>query len=303
MILVAGGQLDVNIGTFLRRLLRRRVDFVDLLVGPELHPLITHDLRTGTLQLNGRVLQPRASFIRHDVFLQQKISDRSAAPSALNWFYALKGWELGNPGVAAFNRLSASRENTKVYNLLMARQIGLRIPETLVTNDFAEVDRMLSGPLIQKPVAGGEFTTTFESFLENLKDNSTLGRYPRFIQPRLSRPELRIYRIGESTLSFSLSSDDVDYREHQQVSLARVPTPDSIAKKLVALCDAIELDFAAADFMRDDATGEWCFLEVNSQPMFAAFDDVCDGQVCDAMIDHLLKAMDRDEPLTPNSIP
>ena len=51
------------------------------------------------------------------------------------------------------------------------------------------------------------------------------------------------------------------------------------------------LDEAAADFMRDDATGEWCFLEVNSQPMFAAFDDVCDGRLCDAMIDHLLKTV------------
>jgi hypothetical protein len=288
MILVAGGQLDINIGTFLRRLLRRRLDFVDLLVGPELCPLIIYDLRTRVLQLNGRVLQPRASFIRHDVFLQQKMSSQIAASSALNWFYALKGWELGNPDVTSFNRQSTYRENAKIYNLLMAQQIGLRIPETIVTNDFADIDRMLCGPLIQKPVAGGELTTTYENFRGSLKNASSLDRYPRFIQPRLSRPELRVYRVGDSLFSFSLSSDDVDYREHQRVALAYVPTPDSIAEKLTALCDAIELDFAAADFMRNDATGEWCFLEVNSQPMFAAFDDACDGQLCDAMIDHLL---------------
>jgi hypothetical protein len=289
MIFVAGGQLDVNIGTFLRRVLRRRLDFVDLLVGPELHPVIAYNLQTGILQLNGRVLQPRASFIRHDVFLQQSSSDRIAAPSALNWFYALKGWELGNPDVAAFNRQSVSRENAKIYNLLIAKQIGLRIPETVVTNDFTDVERILPGSLIQKPVAGGELTTTYESFLKSLENTSPLNRYPRFIQPRLSRPELRVYRVGDSLLSFSLSSDDVDYREHQRVTLAQVPTPHSIAEKLTTLCDTVELDFAAADFMRDETTGEWCFLEVNSQPMFAAFDDVCDGQLCDAMIDHLLK--------------
>jgi glutathione synthase/RimK-type ligase-like ATP-grasp enzyme len=289
MMFVAGGQLDINIGTFLRRLLRRRVNFVDLLVGPELHPLIAYDLRTGILRLNGRALQPSASFIRHDVFLQQKNSDRSAAPSALNWFYALKGWELSNPNVTAFNRQSASRENTKIYNLLMAQQAGLRIPETVVTNDFTDMGRLLSGPLIQKPVAGGELTTTYDNFLGSLENASSLHRYPRFIQPRLSRPELRIYRVGDAILSFSLSSDDVDYREHQRVTLAPVPTPEIIAEKLTALCNAIELDFAAADFMRDDATGDWCFLEVNSQPMFAAFDDACDGKLCDAMIDHLLR--------------
>ncbi len=289
MIFVAGGQLDINIGTFLRRLLRRRINFVDLLVGPELHPLIAYDLRTGILQMNGRALQPTASFIRHDVFLQQKTSDRSAAPSALNWFYTLKGWELGNPGVTAFNRRSAARENAKIYNLLMAQQVGLRIPDTMITNDFDDIGSMLSGPLIQKPVAGGELTTTYEDFLGSLENASSLHRYPRFIQPRLSRPELRIYRVGDTMLSFSLLSDDVDYREHQRVTLALVPTPVVIAAKLTALCDAIELDFAAADFMRDDATGDWCFLEVNSQPMFAAFDDICDGKLCDAMIDHLLK--------------
>jgi hypothetical protein len=303
MIFVAGGQLDINIGTFLRRLLRRRIDFVDLLVGPELCPLIIYDLRTRVLQLNGRVLQPRASFIRHDVFLQQKMSVQVAAASALNWFYALKGWELGNPNVTAFNRRSTYRENTKIYNLLMAQQTGLHIPETVVTNDFADIDRMLSGPLIQKPVAGGELTTTYENFLGSLKAESSLNRYPRFIQPHLSRPELRVYRVGGSLFSFSLSSDDVDYREHQRVTLAYVPTPDSIAEKLIALCDTIELDFAAADFMRNDATGEWCFLEVNSQPMFAAFDDVCDGQLCDAMIDHLLKTENQERLITPNSIP
>jgi hypothetical protein len=289
MIFVAGGQLDVNIGTLLRRILRRRIDFIDLLVGPELLPLVVYDLRTGVLQLNGRTLRPRASFVRHDVFLQQKSSHPAATPAALNWFYALKGWELANPNVTAFNRQSASRENSKIHNLLIAQRIGLRIPETVVTNDFTDIDRRLSGPLIQKPVAGGEYTTTYESFLAGLENAPSLSRYPRFIQPRLSRPELRIYRVGDCLLAFSLSSDDVDYRERQRVTLASVAAPVALADKLIALCDAVELDFAAADFMRDDATGEWCFLEVNSQPMFAAFDDVCDGRLCDAMIDHLLK--------------
>jgi hypothetical protein len=289
MIFVAGGQLDVNIGTLLRRILRRRMDFIDLLVGSELLPLVVYDLRTEILQVNGRALRPRASFIRHDVFLQQKSSDPAAAAAALNWFYTLKGWELANPNVRAFNRQSASRENSKIHNLLIAQRVGLCIPETVVTNDFIGMDRLLSGPLIQKPVAGGEYTTTYDSFIGGLENTSSLNRYPRFIQPRLSRPELRIYRVGDSMLAFSLSSDDVDYREHQRVTLASVAAPAALADKLITLCDAVELDFAAADFMRDDATGEWCFLEVNSQPMFAAFDDVCNGRLCDAMIDHLIK--------------
>jgi hypothetical protein len=293
MILVAGGQLDINIGTLLRRLLRRRIDFIDLLVGPDLLPVIVYDLRTRALHLNGQMLQARASFIRHDVFLQQKVSDPQAAAAALNWFYTLKGWELANARVAAFNRHSAARENNKIHNLLLAQRSGLRIPDTIVTNDVLHTRTLLAGELIQKPVAGGEYTTTCESFLQNMQTASPLSRYPRFVQPRLSRPELRIYRVGDSLLAFSLASDDIDYRERQRVTLASVSTPIGLADGLMALCEAVELDFAAADFMRDDTTGEWCFLEVNSQPMFAAFDDVCDGRLCDAMIDHLLKTTEQ----------
>jgi hypothetical protein len=301
MIFVAGGQLDINIGTLLRRLLRRRVNFTDLLVGPELHPLLEYDLQTGILRTDRGPLTPTASFIRHDVFLQQQTTDPCAAPAALNWFYTLKGWELSRPDIIAFNRWSTSRENSKIFNLLKARQVGLQIPATIVTNDFERINRSMLGPLIQKPVAGGELTTTYDGFFSSLETAPPLKRYPRFIQPHLSRPEMRIYRVGDAVLSFSLSSDDIDYRERHKVTLAPTSAPADITEKLVALCDELGLDFAAADFMRDGSTGEWCFLEVNSQPMFAAFDDVVEGKLCDAMIDHLSKH--QREAASPDSIP
>jgi hypothetical protein len=36
-----------------------------------------------------------------------------------------------------------------------------------------------------------------------------------------------------------------------------------------------------------DRDREYRFLEVNTQPMFAAFDKAADGRLCDAIIDHL----------------
>jgi glutathione synthase/RimK-type ligase-like ATP-grasp enzyme len=63
--------------------------------------------------------------------------------------------------------------------------------------------------------------------------------------------------------------------------------PKALGDKFYAFCSAVGLDFAAADFMRDPRGGEHRFLEVNSQPMFAAFDAVCGGRLCDAIIDAL----------------
>ena len=75
--------------------------------------------------------------------------------------------------------------------------------------------------------------------------------------------------------------------------------PSAIANRLVRLCDRIGLDFAAADFMRDPTSGELVFLEVNSQPMFAAFDLVAGGRLCDAILDGLLFARNRTSRVTP----
>lgn len=65
---------------------------------------------------------------------------------------------------------------------------------------------------------------------------------------------------------------------------AEVPQPEGAA--LTRLCDRLGLDFAAADFMTD-RDGRRVFLEVNSQPMFAAFDRVAGGALSDAIIDAL----------------
>ena len=56
-------------------------------------------------------------------------------------------------------------------------------------------------------------------------------------------------------------------------------TPGELAGPLTALAQEIRLDFYAADLKRD-SHGAWRFLEINNQPMFAAFDDASDGEIC-----------------------
>lgn len=286
MLLVAGGQLDPNIGRLLRRLLHRRVPFHDLLIGPELCPTISFEIESDGLYINDHLLKPSAGFVRHDVFLQQEANDAFASATALNWYHAVRGWLLMSDQVRSFNRNSEGSEHNKIRNLSAAIRTGFSIPVTRITNQF---DGLASGDsdFIQKPVAGGELTTTVAAFTEKRRALPALGRYPRFIQERLIRPELRIYRIGDAVLGFHLSSEDVDYREHQRVALKTADVSSELAEKFVALCDQIGLQFAAGDFMKDPVNGDYRFLEINSQPMFAAFDIASDGKLCDAIIDYL----------------
>jgi len=289
MILVAGGQLDFNIGALLRRMLQRRVRFKEVLVGPGKPPRLTIDLDKDRLVLDGRAIRPTACFMLHDVFLAQAggTGAQEANAAALNWYAAIKGWELAHDDVRGFNKNSIGADSNKLANLYAARRCGLTVPPTVLTNEFAALKGRRSPPLIQKPAAGGDYTGLLAELVDKLAARGPVALYPRFVQPRMKRPELRVYRVGETLLGYSLDSPDLDYRTHQRVTLKPARVPKAVAQPLVALCDALALDFAAADFMRDPKTGEFVFLEVNSQPMFAAFDRVSGGKLCDAIIDHL----------------
>ncbi len=106
MILVAGGELDFNIGQLLGRMLQRRVPFIDVLVGPKRVPSITLDLAKDELRLNGKVIRPTACFMRHDVFLPMSRKSPHAHAATLNWYAAIKGWELAHDEVRGFNKRS-----------------------------------------------------------------------------------------------------------------------------------------------------------------------------------------------------
>ena len=286
MLLVAGGELDFNLGALLRRMLRRRVKFAQALLGAERIPRLTIDLDKDRLRLDGKAIRPTACFMRHDVFLAQTLQTVEANAAALNWYMAIKGWELAHDDVRGFNKRALNSDN-KLSNLCLAMRHGLRVPRTLLTNEFAAARRALRGPLIEKPAAGGELTGHFDALTAKLAAGTVVGRYPRFVQPRLLRPELRVFRVGDELIGFSLRSPDLDYRAALRSRLKPARVPKALGDKFYAFCSAVGLDFAAADFMRDPRGGEHRFLEVNSQPMFAAFDAVCGGRLCDAIIDAL----------------
>ncbi len=277
MILISGGRHDPNINALVARLEARAIPFIDLRIGADENPHMRIDLKRRQLEIDGAPVRPSASFFRNDVFLYPCENQMAAGAAALNWYQAVRGWVLSQPGIRTFNRLSAQDTN-KIENLLMAEDSGLQIPATVIDSRLIGPEA-LQGPHIQKPVAGGEYTVL-------VGDTSANADYPRFVQPCLNRPEMRVYRIGPRLMGFWLESPDLDYRLNQDVRLSPAEVPKAEGHAFMRLCERLGLDFAAADFMTD-AEGRLTFLEVNSQPMFAAFDRVAGGALCDAIIDHL----------------
>lgn len=294
MLLIAGGELDTNINVLVKRAKERDIDHRAILVGAEAEPAIHIDLDHGTFSLDGEEIAPKGCFIRQDVFLYPTAEMGRAQVRAQNWYCAVRGWFDACSDTRLFNRFATVRENNKIFNLMAARKSGLRVPPTVITNTlsaFVSDNRAM----IEKPVAGGEYTSLLS---DSVKAETRTG--PRFVQPRLLRPEYRVYRIGATLMAFELRSDELDYRRTRDVTLMPVSVPADIAGPLVRLCDRLDLDFSAADFMLDE-DGNLNFLEVNSQPMFAAFDKAVEGRLCDAILDELMgnAACSGDETVVP----
>jgi hypothetical protein len=287
MILIAGGDADPNLAHLLRRLDLRGAPHKALLAGASAAPHLTWRLGEGTLWIEGAEVRPTALFLRHDVFTHLRDRRPESHRRAGRWYHALLSWALAQEEVAFLNRGYGARHASKPYILILARRMGLAIPETLVTSEPDAIDDLAAVEWITKPVNGGEYTRDLASARAEEDWRLRLAAEPTIIQRRLVGPELRIYRVGERWLAFALRSEALDYRATRAVEIEAVAAPYELILPLGRLMDRLGLDFGAADFKTCPRTGAWLFLEVNSAPMFVGFDRAAGGSLADAILDWL----------------
>lgn len=288
MLLVAGGQADPNILWLAQRLTGSKLPHMMLGVGAASVPRLLWRLEDDRLWVNGIEIKPTAVFLRYDVFAHLKDPRPERQKQAGNWYHAMLSWTLAHEEVAFLNRRYGARQVTKPYVLHLAKQLGLAVPDSLVTNDTYLLDRLDSVEWIAKPVTGGEYTLALDDVLGEAERRERWAESPAIVQRRLIAPDLRIYRVGEAWCAFELLSDKLDYRVDANVKIVPLDPHRDLTDPLGRLMEHLGLDFGAADFKRCPDTGAYRFLEVNSAPMFAAFDRVVAGALSGAILDWLM---------------
>lgn len=289
-LLIIGGDADPNLKCLLAAAERAGEDVFTLFAGKDTHPALTWEVNSGRCLFEGQPLSCGAAFIRHDVFAGLADGRQASHYRALAWFTTLHGWLAADQKIRIFNRGSLNHVTNKPQVLHLAQEAGLPIPRTIVTNDFSyiEENEAVTG-LVVKPVNGGGYCEVFSDVAAKttLKDGHAAA--PAIVQNRLAQPEVRIYIVGKKLFAFNIVTDELDYRATQN---CRVVYREDVPNELVAgyrkLLGRMALDFAAADFKTDPMDGELKFLEVNTGPMFAAFDAASQGLLCDAMVAALL---------------
>lgn len=290
-LLLVGGEDDSNLHCLIETAQKKSINFTSLLVGKNNHPCLTWNINTDVMTLNGHEILPTGLFIRYDVFSSMKDPRVEVSHRAQRWYYSLLGYCLSHSGIMAFNSNASQCMGNKTAILYLAKNCGLNIPETLVSNDLQTFlpPSERNDNYVVKPIDGGDYCRMIDQVIETTELDGGVAANPAIIQNKLEQPEIRIYCIGNHLMGFYVESNSLDYREKQDAKLRRLEhIPKKEADGLLKLMNILGMNFGAADFKAEPKTGEFCFLEINSSPMFSRFDFESSGEVSEKMIEWLI---------------
>ncbi len=182
---------------------------------------------------------------------------------------------------------AAERAERKLDQLIAAKEVGFRIPDTLAGNDIDAVRRFFiehQGQIIYKAFApnvweeaDGKITFMRAAALDgaHLESAEPVLACPGIFQQRIRAAyELRVTVIGETVIAAAIDSQQdgasVDWRfsgKLGQVPLRAVTLDAGTAARCVALCRRLGLAFGCIDLIVTRA-GETVFLEVNQAGQF-----------------------------------
>jgi glutathione synthase/RimK-type ligase-like ATP-grasp enzyme len=289
-LLITGGDEDPNLKKLMAAAQRAAQPVYPLFVGRNSHPAIIWEMDSDRFLIDGQPLDCGAAFIRYDIFTALKNGRQAAQYRALAWHTTLSGWLSAHSEIRMFNRRNLRYVTNKPFVLNLAQSFGLKIPDTVITNDFSHLAEFeKKRRLVVKPVNGGGYCQSFDEVRKETELKEKIAAAPAIVQNRLVAPEIRVYAVGKKFFAFEIASEELDYRAAQKCRIEYLADfSGELTVGLQKLLDALGLDFAAADFKTCQQTGELVFLEVNTSPMFAAFDTASKGALCDSMLKFLI---------------
>lgn len=190
---------------------------------------------------------------------------------AAEWATFVRG-VFASLDVPTINPLEPMLHATKPYQLVLARRVGLSVPETLITSSPRRARELVTdgAAIIHKVMTAprGRFLATKAWTEEDARHLHDLELAPTIFQRRVQGTrELRITAVGERLFAAEYTTSFVDGRTDMAADYVAHELPPSVTRGLLSLLDQLSLPFATID-MRIDDHGEYHFLEANNAGQF-----------------------------------
>lgn len=194
------------------------------------------------------------------------------------WTAALYGYLRSTARQITNDPAAEDRANLKIVQLTAARQVGLTVPRTLVTNDprhageFIAANTRTGLRTIYKPLTPPAYQLGEARVIEDLDGREdSLRQAPVILQECVERgADLRITVVDDELFAANVESDVsrlVDWRADRDVSYTRATVPDQLAQRLLALMRRLGLRTGSID-LRLGPDGTPYFFEVNPSGQF-----------------------------------
>jgi hypothetical protein len=178
----------------------------------------------------------------------------------------------------------------KAYQLSLMHQHGIRVPQTLVTNNPKAVlefyDR-LNGRVIYKPVRGGAHTAKLTHEDITPERLAELSKAPVQFQELIEGVDVRAYLVQDDVFAAEIRSTTLDFRDDPQAPIVPVELPNAVIEQCRTAAGLLDLLYTGID-IRKTSTGEYVFLEANPCPMFMYFEQQTGFPISDRLTDLLL---------------
>lgn len=166
--------------------------------------------------------------------------------------------------------------SSKPYQAQLIRTHGFAVPETLITNNPAEVRVFWEGyqRIIYKSMSG------VRSIVQML-DEEDLTRLERIrwcptqFQVFVEGVNVRVHTIGATLFATAIHTEAADYRyaerQGNHAELQAIELPKTLAERCTRLSQALGLAFAGIDLKITPDNQVYCF-EVNPSPAFSYYE-------------------------------
>jgi hypothetical protein len=254
---------------------------------------------------NGRILDPaviRAAWYRRPTMFAEEQDDKARQVSLDLERNAIQHavWNMLPEDTWLSSPQRIARAERKLTQLLLANELGFKIPDTIVTNTWSNVHEQLPQRIIFKPSYGMFYDRTglkilYVSPLDNKPDALPTNGvpYPGFWQPYTSKTrEWRITVAGDQSFDAAIYTDNEardDWRKHQlSTNLVRFEAacfPDEQKERCFQYLGRLGIRFGCFDFIENE--DGITFLECNANGQFGWLEDELGFPISTAIADAL----------------
>ena len=195
----------------------------------------------------------------------------------------------------------------KISQLLAAKQIGLNVPATIITNSKVEVKKFKKTyqTIIAKCVNDSTFIRhngdSYGQYTEII-ENALIDQLPEYFIPNIVQQcldkhyDIRCFYLDEkiysmAILMFNKTENNIDYRkDYLKNNIRYLPfkLPKTIEKKLILYMKAINLNTGSIDIVKT-TDNQYYFIEVNPSGQYGMLSTSCNYYLDEKIANYLYK--------------